>query len=133
MSSVGEALATEQDVELLRRGYEIFNSGDFDALEEFISPDVVVERDGGAAPVHGWAAFRQLQEPDAFEWQKVELLAFERHANKILVHMRVHAKGAGSGVELDLPGWQVWTVRDSRGVHMLATFDESRARAHFGS
>ena len=51
----------------------------------------------------------------------------------VLITVRVRARGAGSGVELDLPGWHVWTVRDGMGVHMLATFDEPRVRESFGA
>src|SRR3954453_5176555 len=68
---VREAQITEVDIERMKEGFALFNSGSFDALSDFVAPDVIVERTGNLAPLHGWEAFRAMQEPDAFEWQKI--------------------------------------------------------------
>src|SRR3954471_14441748 len=50
---VPEGQITEADVERLKRGFELYNAEDFDALREFISPDIVVERVGELPPLEG--------------------------------------------------------------------------------
>src|SRR4051794_10692233 len=65
---VPEGQITEADMERMKRGFDLYNAGDYDALSEFIAPDVVMERLGEMSRVEGWDAFRAFQEPDAFEW-----------------------------------------------------------------
>jgi ketosteroid isomerase-like protein len=128
-----EGRATEEDIERLRQGYSHYNAGDWDALEQFMTPDVVVDRDGGADSIVGWPAIRAFVEPEAFEYQRTEPGEFTLNDNNVLVSIQVSAKGATSGVELDMPAWHVWTLRpDGRATHLLVTFDEGRARAAVG-
>src|SRR3954469_18823796 len=128
---VPEGRITEEDLARMRRGFELYNQGDYDGLRDLISPDVVMERVGDQEPVRGWEAFRAFQDPDAFEWQHLEPLEWSVNGEKVLVRLRIHAKGAGSGVELDTPGWMVWTIRNGLGVHVLNTTDEKRALEEF--
>jgi ketosteroid isomerase-like protein len=129
---VREEASTKPDIELLKRGYELYNAQDFDGLEAIVSPDIVFERDGGAAPLHGYAAFRAFNEPDAFEWQRLDPLDFVVAGDKVFVAIRIRAKGAISGVELDMEAWQVWTFADGLPVRIVHTFDEAHGRAVFG-
>ena len=120
---------TAEDLERLKHGYELYATGQWDSLAELMSPDIVMERDGGAGTVQGFKALRRFWEPDAFEYQKVEPLEFTPSGNKVLVRARIVTRGAGSGVELDMIGWHVWTVGDDgRTVHFLTSFDEATAR-----
>ena len=122
---------TEEDIARMERGFELFNAGDYDGLREFVAPDVVMERVGDFPAVHGWAAFRALQEPDAFEWQTVEPLDWQVNGEKVLIRVRIRSKGAASGVVIDMQGWMVWTVRDGLVVHMINAQDEERALEAF--
>lgn len=124
-------MAEAADIERIKRGLALYNAGDFDGLRALLAPDVVLERDGGLPAVSGWEEVRAFMEPDAFEWQTLEPLEFETKGDRILVALHVRAKGASSGVELDTRGWHVWTMRAGRGVRMVATFDEGKARAAF--
>jgi ketosteroid isomerase-like protein len=129
---VREEAITEEDIERMKRGFALFNEENFDALREFFAPDVVIERAGQLAPLKGWDEFRALQEPDAFAWQRVHPLDWIVNGDKVLIRIRSHSKGAASGVELELEGWLVWTVRDGQVVHMINTNDEAHARAAAG-
>jgi ketosteroid isomerase-like protein len=129
---VPEEAITEADVERMKRGFELFNEEDYDALREFISADVVVERAGGLPPLRGWEAFRALQEPDAFEWQRIYPVDWTINGDKVLLKVRMVSKGAGSGLELEVQGWMVWTVRDGIVVHIVNSTDEAEARAAAG-
>ena len=103
---------SEENVEKLRRTYEAFNRGDFDAAIEITRPDFEFVRVGGQRSVKGAAAFRAWMEPDAFVDLRIEPLEFRDHGRKVLVHARSRARGAGSGIELDLMNWAVWTFDD---------------------
>jgi ketosteroid isomerase-like protein len=105
----------DRDAEIiatLRRSYEAFNRGDFDAAVAAAHPDIEFVRPGGQAPVRGVAPLRAWMEPDAFEEQRIEPLEFTVQGNKVLVLQHARARGAGSGIELDIESWSVWTLDD---------------------
>ena len=120
----------EENVEKLRRAYEAFNRGDFDAAIEITRPDFEFVRVGGQGSVRGAAAFRAWMEPDAFEDLRLEPLEFRAHGSKVLVHARSLARGAGSGIELDLTNWAVWTFdEDGLATRVEGFLDHQKDRA----
>jgi ketosteroid isomerase-like protein len=111
----------EEIIAGLRRIYEAFNRGDFDAAAEIAHPDIEFVRPGGQSSVRGVAALRAWMEPDAFDEQRVEPLDFRIRGNKVLVRQHAQARGAGSGIELDIGSWAVWTL-DDEGLVMRLEF-----------
>ena len=103
---------SQGNVEKLRAVYEAFNRGDFDAAVKLARPDAEFVRPGLEAPLRGAAAIREWMEPDAFEEQRIEPLDFEVSGNRVLVRQRTIARGAGSGIELDVESWAVFTFDD---------------------
>jgi hypothetical protein len=51
-------------------------------------------------------------EPDAWETQSYEPLDFRVNGNKVLVHQLNRARGAGSGIDIEVEAWGVWTFDD---------------------
>jgi ketosteroid isomerase-like protein len=96
----------------LRPVYEAFNRGDFDAAIEIAHPEIEFVRPGGQSSLRGADALRAWMEPDAFEEQAVEPLEFVVEGDKVLVRQHVRAQGAGSGIEIDIHSWAVWTLDD---------------------
>ncbi len=129
---MAEPPITDADVERMQEGFARFNAGDFDGIEEFVSPDVVLERPGGLPPLRGWDAMRQNFEPDAFASQTMTPLSWEINHDKVLIHTSIRSRGAGSGLELESETWLVWTVVDHLVVHIASYLDESEGRAVFG-
>ena len=121
---------SDENVEKLRRAYESFSRSDFDAAIEIAHPEIEFLRAGGQAAVRGAAAFREWMEPDALVDLRIEPLELRTHANKVLVHARSRARGAGSGIELDLRNWAVWTF-DETGLatRVEAFLDHERDEA----
>jgi len=111
----------EEIIAGLRRIYEAFNRGDFDAAAEIAHPDIEFVRPGGQSSVRGVAALRAWMEPDAFEEQRVEPLDFRVRGHKVLVRQHAQARGAGSDIELDIGSWAVWTL-DDEGLVMRLEF-----------
>jgi ketosteroid isomerase-like protein len=125
---------SQENVEKLRAAYEAFNHGDFDAAVKLVRPDAEFVRVGVEGPLSGAAAIREWMEPDAFEAQRIEPLDFEVSGNRVLVRQRTTARGAGSGIELDVENWAVFTFDDGfivRGEGFLVD-EETEARRAAG-
>jgi ketosteroid isomerase-like protein len=103
----------EEIIAGLRRIYEAFNRGDFDAAIAVAHPEIEFVLPGRPASLRGAEAVRAWMEPDAFEEQQIEPLEFSIQENKVLVRQRIQARGAGSGIELDVVAWGVWTLNDN--------------------
>ena len=109
----------EEFVAGLRRIYEAFNRGDFDTAVAVAHPEIEFVRPGGQSSLRGAEALRAWMEPDAFEEQRIEPLDFRVNGNKVLVRQHATARGAGSGIELDIELWAVWTLNDDGLVTRL--------------
>jgi ketosteroid isomerase-like protein len=106
----------------LRRTIEAFNRGDFDAAMEMAHPDIEFVPPGGQASLKGAAAMREWMEPEAFAEQSFEPRDFRVKGNKVLISQHTWARGAGSGIEIELDIWTVWTVDDDSLVTRVETF-----------
>jgi ketosteroid isomerase-like protein len=102
----------EEIIARLRRFYEAFNRGDFDAATEVAHPEIEFVRAMGQPPLRGADALRAWMRPDAFEEQQIEALEFSVNGNKALVRQQARGRGAGSGIEVDVDFWSVWTLND---------------------
>jgi ketosteroid isomerase-like protein len=105
-------MTDEEMIAALRRLHDASNRGDYEAVVQLAHPDVELVRAGGQSSVKGVAALREWLEPDAFEEQRLEPLDFKVNGDKVLVREHSTARGAGSGIELDVEGWIVWTLDD---------------------
>jgi ketosteroid isomerase-like protein len=112
----------QEMISSLRRAYEAFNRGDFDTAVELAHPEIEYFPLAGQASLRGADALRAWMEPDAFEEQQIQPLEFRVHGNKVLVRHHVRARGAGSGIEIDLEAWVLWTLDDDGLATRLETF-----------
>ena len=69
---------------------------------------------------------REWMEPDAFEEQRIEPLQFEVNGNRVLMCQRTHARGAESGIELDIETWTVFTFDDDGLIARGEVYSSSR-------
>ena len=51
-------------------------------------------------------------EPDAFEEQQLQPREFRVQGNNVLVRQHARARGAGSGIEIEIDAWVLWTLDD---------------------
>ena len=117
-------------IDALRRTFEAFNRGDFDAAVAIAHPEIEFVPPGGQASLRGAEALRTWMEPDAFEEQRIEPLDFRVEGRKVLVRQHIQARGTGSGIELDMESWTVWTFDDDLLVTRMESFlphEESEA------
>jgi ketosteroid isomerase-like protein len=123
----------EELIERVRRAYEAFNRGDFNTAIGTAHPDVVYVPPGDQPELRGAEALRGWMEPDAFESQVIEPLEFWVSGSEVLVRQHVTARGAGSGIEMELEAMTLWTFDDDGRVMRLEAFlphqDEEARRA----
>jgi ketosteroid isomerase-like protein len=126
----------QQNIAKLRRAYEAFSRGDFDAaVAAGLHPDFEYVPAGGLTPIRGAESFRSWMEPDAFESQAVEPVEIEINGDRALVHQHTTARGAGSGIEVDTHTFAVWTIDHEGLATRLEIFqepDEADARRAAG-
>jgi ketosteroid isomerase-like protein len=116
----------EEIIARLRGFYEAFNRGDFDAATEVAHPEIEFVRAMGQPPLRGADALRAWMQPDAFEEQQMEALEFSVNGNRVLVRQSSRARGAGSGIEVDVAFWSVWTLNDDGLATRLEFYLEDR-------
>jgi ketosteroid isomerase-like protein len=123
-------MSEESKVKVIKGVYDAFNRGDFDAAIAIADPRIEFVRPGGQSSLIGAEALRTWMEPDAFETQVVDPLEFTVADTKVLVRQRLTAQGAGSGIEMDIESWTVWTLgNDGRVTRMEVFLDHQRDEA----
>jgi ketosteroid isomerase-like protein len=123
---------SEEDlIARLRHTHDLFNAGEFDAAVEIAHPDIVFVRPGAQSELRGAGAVRAWMEPDAFESQVIEPEEFEVAGNRVLVRLHATVRGAGSGIEVELESWTLWTFNEEGKATRMQFFlagEEDEAR-----
>jgi ketosteroid isomerase-like protein len=123
---------SEENVEIpssLRRVYEAYSRGDFDTAMQLAHPEIELIPPGGQSSLRGAEAVRRWMEPDALLDQRVELLDCRINGNRALIRQRSVARGAKSGIEIDIKMWAVWTLNEDGLATRIEAFliDEESA------
>jgi ketosteroid isomerase-like protein len=129
---------SQENVEVVRRWLEAISGGseDFDRALTLVHRDIVLVPPGDQPPYRGAESLRRWMEPDAFEEQVVK--AFEPVVvteRTILGRQLVMARGAASGIELDVLTWSVWSFDEDGLITRIEIYldhDEDRARKAAG-
>ena len=124
---------SEENVETVRRGYEAFNRGDIDAWLEYFHPDVEVHDLPTIpdAPVrHGHDDLRKWVEMMQDVWSEESYYEPERFTTAgdlVIVAVRAHGSGRGSGVPIEISFFTVFEMRDGKIQRLWSYFDEEKA------
>ena len=125
---------SQGNVETVRRAYEAFRRAGLDALLEHVHPDAEYDITAAIGPYagmyYGRAAIRNFL-ADYFEtWEYVRMEPeefIEVGEDRVVVLLRVHTRGKGSGVEVEAQITNVWTVRDGKAVRLAVYNDKAEA------
>ena len=112
----------QEIISRLRGAYEAFSRADFDTAIEVAHPDVEFVPPGGQSPLRGADALRAWMEPDAISEQRIEPREFRVRGDKVLVRQHTWGRGAGSGIEVEVDMWVVWTLNDDGLVTRMEGF-----------
>jgi ketosteroid isomerase-like protein len=119
-------MAYEDNVELIRRGYAAFNSGDIDAVLELLDPAVVIgvlEDSPIAEEFHGHEGFRKLLAENSAmfsDYRNRPEEIVEVTDEKIVVVVRSEARGRVSGAAVGGRIAHLWTLRDGKAIRFEA-------------
>jgi ketosteroid isomerase-like protein len=124
------------DLDVLRRIYDAWSDGKFWTFELFHHdvktrwatevPDI-----DGAHGVEGLGdLFREWT--SAWESCRIEADEFHEAGDKVVVFVRVLARGSGSAIDVEMKNAHVWTMQDGRAAGIRAYTDRERALREAG-
>ena len=120
----------EHAQEILLKGYEAFNRGDFDESAKYLHPDVDWQRVADVeSSLEGREAVRGNMEPDVWDKQEVEVNGIEAIGESLVVDATFHAVGRGSGIEMHQQGFHVWKIVNGLGARFRFFIDRDEAVA----
>ena len=110
---------SQENVEIVRRGFEAYQRGDLSAAVANHHPDVVFNP-AEEPPVAGRDAVRAYIERWEEPWNEYEAEAeeFLDAGDRVVVTFHVRARGKASGAEVDARSYQVHTLREGQLVRM---------------
>ncbi len=122
---------SRENVEIVRRAFEAWNSDDMDAVREAFDPDAIMRM------VEGWpepgpfvgrdAVMHQLeQQRETWDTDSFQLISdFIEIGDRVAVRWIWH--GAGSGPEANIEATAVYTVRKGRVFYVEHFWDHDEA------
>jgi ketosteroid isomerase-like protein len=124
---------SNENVEVLRRGFEAINGGDIDRILEFIHPEFEAEipPELSAEPdtYRGHEGIRRYFQTfeDAMDEIHFEPERFWDAEDRVVAVVRVSAKGRETGIAVEQLTAQLWTIRDGKaaGVRAYASLAEA--------
>ena len=125
---------SQENIETVRLAYEAFGRAGLDALLEHFHPDAEYDITAAIGPYagmyYGHAAIRSFL-ADYFEsWEYVRMEPedfIEVGKDHVVVLLRLHMRGKGSGVAVEARTTNVWTLRDGKAVRMAVYNDKAEA------
>ena len=129
----------QDEIALIRDGYDAINRGDFESVSRLFQPDAEVVSSGKfldpGAVYQGAIAAQAFMENlrDAFdELEYVVKDIREGTEGRYLVSIRLHGRGRTSGIEADTPMHHVLSLRGGRVKRVQAIADGADARRAAG-
>ena len=120
------------NAELARRGYDALNRHDWTALQEIVTEDLELRRAAGLGQIEGADAVIGFAAPEVFEEQRFEIAGeVTERPDRLLVPLRVTARGSGSTMEIEQDVWHVVHLRDGRIARLEIFFERGEALAAF--
>jgi uncharacterized protein len=124
---------SSSNLEIVRQGFEAYARGDIAAAMAHHHPEVVFNP-AEEPPIRGRDAVRDYVERWEEPWEDYEAEAeeFIDAGDRVVVALRVKARGTGSGAEVDARSYQVHTLESGRLVRMDEYLDRGEALAAAG-
>jgi ketosteroid isomerase-like protein len=126
---------SSENVEIVRRAYEAFNSEGSRGTLPFLHDDV--EWDESALParkpgvLRGHEGILELDRQNAELWREIRAEVEEivdAGDDRVLAFLRAVGRGRFTGEEVVLPLAHVWVMRDGKGVSVTLYLDPQAAR-----
>jgi ketosteroid isomerase-like protein len=115
----------ESNVEIVRRAYEAWNRGDFDAAAEVLDPQIEWQMPSNipdAGTYRGPDEDRRRLEEFLEAWDEftVDVEELIDEGDRVIARIRYGGLGSGSGIEVRgaSADTHVWTLRDGRAIRL---------------
>ena len=124
---------SQENVEIVRQSLEAYAGGDIEEMLSYIDPQGELHSAiiGGAEAnvFQGHDGFRRwfAESMETFEELNTELTEYRDLGDRIVAFGRIHARGRGSGLEIDSPTGWVFTVRRGKVVRAEGFLSRSEA------
>jgi ketosteroid isomerase-like protein len=110
---------SQENVEIVRRLYDMFPAREFSAAEDLVHPDAVVDvsRNVFNPGVHrGIDGFRRFVEEVDEMWEDFQIEPEELidTGDKVVVRARMSGRGRESGVETEMQIYGIWEFQDGK-------------------
>jgi ketosteroid isomerase-like protein len=110
---------SEENIEIVRRCYGLGADRDFSTLSELAHPDVVVDLSRNVfnpTVDRGLDGFRHFVEQVDEMWEdfQIEPVEFIDAGDNVFVASQMSGRGRGSGVEVEMRAFAVWTLREGK-------------------
>jgi ketosteroid isomerase-like protein len=116
---------SQENVELILRGYEVFNSGDFEAWLAMLSPDIEIDERylaPDAAVYRGHEGVRRWARvgSDAIGSPRFEVLRWFEGGDAVVTEVVAHVRGVGSGIETTARLAHAIRIRDQKLAYVAS-------------
>jgi ketosteroid isomerase-like protein len=122
------------NIEIVRGAYEAFNHKGREAMLEFLHTEI--EWDESDLPARRPGVYRghegiiRLLDENATLWENICIAiddVVEGDDDRVIAFIRAKGRGRNTGVDVELPSAQVWTIRDGKAVHVRLYLDREEA------
>jgi ketosteroid isomerase-like protein len=125
-------LISEQNVEIVRRMYDAYARGDFEASLSCLDPAIefsqpAMEPGGGTYHGHEGVIEAMTRWTGAWDDYRIEVDELTDFGARVLARTRHRGRGKGSGVEVEQQVFQLWTLCDDKVVRGTMYYEESEA------
>jgi ketosteroid isomerase-like protein len=113
---------SEENVEKVRRSLEALASGDVEEMLSYFDPKaelhsaIIGGAEGKVFRGHDGLRRWYAETGEIFEELEIEFAEYRDLGDRIVAFGRIHARGRGSGMEIDSPTGWVFTARGGRVV-----------------
>jgi ketosteroid isomerase-like protein len=123
---------SEENVEIVRHLFAAWNRGDYPSALALIDPEIEVEpRFSGLnqGTYRGHAGLYKVLEDfwNQFDDRRSEVEECIPAGDDVFASVLHHARGRGSGVDVEMRQYQVWTLRDGKVVRWRYFADREEA------
>jgi ketosteroid isomerase-like protein len=124
---------SQENVEIVRRGYDAFNRGDLEAMAadfasnfEYVTTGAVPGMTGVYQGPEGLAEFLEWMRSE-FESPRIDVRELSEAGDQVLAAVTLGGRGKQSGVEASWDIWHLWTVEHGRVVrgHAFTSMEEA--------
>ena len=125
---------SRENVEIVRLILAAWAQGDFAARSDLFDPDITFETfmpdTNENVIAHGIAQFVAFSRDWLAQWQGYRIIGDEFREvgpDQVLACVRQMARGQHSGVEVESPGFSVWTLRGGKVVGLSLHYERDKA------